>query len=103
MAGVFTVDAAGHVLMFERIPRPFGNRGKGKSFAWPVLPVSGICDDTDDCFKKVDELCKEAGHGGAKKKTVEITQHADGGATCSADCERNGAVAFATCKAPEKP
>jgi len=87
--------------MFERIRRPQGNRGRyarGKvSTSYPIL-LLGVCDDKDDCYKKTDELCEQAGHDGAEKKSVELTEHADGGSTCSADCLANGAVAFVTCK-----
>ena len=103
--GVFTVDNSGYVLgvVLERIPRPLGHRDHTVTpGAWRVLPV-GICDDLGDCERKVKQLCKDAGHCGVTEGTVTITKHDDGGATCSADCSCNGAVAFATCNAPAKP
>ena len=102
--GVMTLDRSGYVLgiVVERVPRPLGHRGRYSTpGAWAVLPT-GVCDDKDDCKKKIERLCKDAGHGGAKEETVDITPHDDGGATCSGDCKHNGAVAFVTC-GPAKP
>jgi hypothetical protein len=57
----------------------------------------GTCDSDSDCEAKVDSMCKKAGHGGVKEKTVKVTLHSDGSKTCSASCKDNGAVAFVTC------
>ena len=63
-----------------------------------MLPL-GVCDDRDDCKKKIDDLCKKAGHGGVKPKSVELTDHKSGGTTCSGACANNGAIGFVTCDA----
>ena len=105
--GVFRVDHSGQVLdmLLERVCRPYGQRGRYSTpHSCPVLATTGICDDLGDCEKKVKELCKEAGHCGVTEGTVSITNHDNGGATCSGDCSCNGAVAFATCPGkPNKP
>ncbi len=57
----------------------------------------GSCDSQSECEKKMEEMCKDAGHTGVKKTSVTITIHVDGSKTCSGDCASNGAVAFVTC------
>ena len=59
--------------------------------------IAGTCDSDDECEKKTDEMCDQAGHDGVNVTTVQITVHADGSKTCSGDCNSNGAVAFVTC------
>lgn len=60
------------------------------------LPESA-CDSDADCEKKTDKMCRAAGHGGIKEDSATVTTHVDGSKTCSADCSRNGAVAFVIC------
>jgi hypothetical protein len=57
----------------------------------------GSCDSTDDCEKKIDEMCRDAGHNGVDRDTVQVITHVDGSKTCSGDCTSNGAIAFVTC------
>lgn len=64
--------------------------------ACPVVP-NGACDTDEECEDKTDEMCEDAGHGGVNEDSVTITMHADGGKTCSGDCQQNGAVAFVVC------
>jgi hypothetical protein len=64
---------------------------------WWAVPLDA-CASIEDCTDATEEMCKNAGHGGVQEDTVEITQHAnDSGATCSGDCDNNGAVAFVDC------
>jgi hypothetical protein len=73
----------------------------GKGRAAPTLPT-GTCDNKAECQAETNRMCKEAGHGGVDKDSVEITKHAnDNGSTCSGDCQKNGAIAFITCAGPK--
>ena len=74
--------------------------GSVDSVSWSPdsdIELYGTCDTQDDCEDKTDEMCKKAGHGGAKANSVKISFHSDGSKTCSASCKDNGAVAFVTC------
>ena len=59
--------------------------------------VKDSCRSTADCERETTIMCNDAGHGGIKAGTARVVTHADGSKTCSADCEKNGAVAFVTC------
>jgi len=65
---------------------------------WPADPFEpeDKFTDTDDCWEYIDEICDDAGHGGAKAMSATITTHEDGCRTCSADCKQHGAVGFVT-------
>ena len=103
VSGVFAVDNAGHITMFERIPRRMPSRDHTATpGAWPVLPV-GVCDSDAECKAKVKKLCKDAKHCGVKEGTVSITTHDNGSKTCSGDCSCNGAIAFVACGKPNSP
>jgi len=69
------------------------------SVSWSPIRYrpNGACDSQSECRKKVEELCKGAGHRGAQSLTVTVTTHSDGSKTCSGDCKGNGAIAFVTC------
>jgi hypothetical protein len=58
---------------------------------------TGSCDSTEDCEKKINEMCRDAGHNGVDRDTVQVVTHIDGSKTCSGDCKSNGAIAFVTC------
>jgi hypothetical protein len=58
--------------------------------------LRGTCDTDDECEERLDDLCEEAGHGGADGGT--ITDLEGGDKMCSAPCELNGAWAFVICK-----
>jgi hypothetical protein len=74
--------------------------GQVDSVSWSV-PVGiaplGSCDSQTDCEAKTEVMCKNAGHDGVDKATVEVTTHLDGSKTCSGTCKEGGAVAFVTC------
>ncbi len=61
------------------------------TFQAPIR-TDGATDSQQECEDATDELCEDAGHGGSSGS--ELTATAQGGCTCSADCDENGAVAF---------
>lgn len=96
----------GEPIVFEenepdgiRLGRALGQRQGLGSTSWPALTWADLLGATDsdrECRKAIDDACREAGHGGAKKDLTSITTHGDGCRTCAGDCQRNGAVGLIT-------
>jgi len=71
--------------------------GATEMVLWPDLyGTRAACDSDAECKKKVDELCKKHGHGGAKNS--DITDQGGGTKICMGGCAEHGAVAFTICK-----
>ena len=70
----------------------------GHGVIWPTESKGGSpegkFDDDDDCWEYIDQICRDAGHGGAVEASESIAEGSDGCAICSADCLEHGAVGF---------
>lgn len=78
------------------MPDPLGLRTSRRTSMRRDVP-NGACDDETQCEEASKKACESHGHGGVQQGTVTITKHVDGSKTCSADCEKHGAVTFTIC------
>lgn len=74
------------------------SRGYGLVWPAPGNVALGATSSVEECSEETDDLCEQAGHGGSSG--AELTDTAQGGCTCSADCDQHDAVAFVSSSSP---